>query len=161
MPKHSIGKEMLEVAMQLERNGHDCYLAMAERAQLEEVRYTLNWLADSEMEHMRAFRNMLARLDSYAPPEGPVAHQMRIQEVAESSALFAEKNVESELNKRISTDLEAIEIAIEHKENFLSLYKEIEGMVEGEDRTVLEMILEEERKHLSELRYHAAKLKSV
>ena len=58
------------------------------------------------------------------------------------------------------TDVEALEIGIGFEKDSILFYSEIRGMVPRQDQEIVDVITNEEKKHLSELSYMAHKLKS-
>lgn len=58
------------------------------------------------------------------------------------------------------TDVEALEIGIGFEKDSILLYSEMRGMVPRQDQEIVDMITNEEKKHLSELTYMVNKLSS-
>lgn len=161
MSEVSVGKEFLELAIEIEKNGRSFYESMAKLGKAKEVRSTFLQLAARELEHENAFRDMLNRLGGYRPAQSYSGeHYQYIKDIADS-AIFSGERVRSTLAKGVLTDIEAVEIGIGFEKDSVLFYSEIRGMVPKPDQELIDMIVSEEKKHLSELGYVANKLRGV
>ncbi len=160
MTEESIGKEFLELAIEIEKKGRSFYESVAQQGQDKEVRDVFMQLATREKEHENAFRDMLSRLGGYQPrQEYPGEHYQYIKDLADSS-IFAGERAQAALAKKTMTDVEAIETGIGFEKDSILFYSEMRGMVPRQDRQIVDMIVNEEKKHLSELTYMADRLRS-
>lgn len=157
MSEKSPGKEFLEVAIEIERNGYKLYELASENKD-KEVRDILLQLAGREREHEHTFRDMLTRVDGYVP-EDPCENYEYIKSVADSS-IFTGERVQALMTKRAMTDIEAVEAGIGFEKDSILLYSEVRGMVPRQDQDIIDMIVNEEKKHLSELNHMANKIRS-
>lgn len=161
MPEVSIGKEFLELAIEIERNGRSFYESMASLGKAKEVRGTFRQLAGREREHEKIFRDMLDRLGGYRPAQSYSGeHYQYIKGIADS-AIFSGESVKSALAKEVLTDIEAVETGIGFEKDSILFYSETRGMVPKPDQEIIDMIVSEEKKHLSELAYIANKLRGA
>jgi rubrerythrin len=104
---------------------------------------------------------MLNRLGGYRPAQSYSGeHYQYIKDIADS-AIFSGERVRSTLAKGVLTDIEAVEIGIGFEKDSVLFYSEIRGMVPKPDQELIDMIVSEEKKHLSELGYVANKLRGV
>ncbi len=155
----SIGKETIELAIQIERNGREFYHTLAGSSRDKEVREVFKRLALMEQEHENIFRDLLIRLGGYHPAQiHPGEHFQYIKGLADST-LFTRERARMALNRIVATDIEAFEIGIGFEKDSILLYEEIMGLMPPQDRTILEIVISEEKKHLSELAYQASRLR--
>ncbi len=160
MPEKSIGKEFLELAIAIEKNGRTFYESVARQNRAKQVQAVFAQLAAREKEHEDTFRNMLNRLGGYQPPQKYASeHYQYIRELSNSS-IFSNERVQSVLLKKAITDIEAFETGIGFEKDSILFYSEVRGMVPWPEQEIIDMIINEEKKHLSELAYMANKLRS-
>ncbi len=157
MAEKSAGKEFLELAIEIERNGYNFY-ELAAQDKSKEVRDILMQLAGREREHEHTFRDMLTRVGGYVA-ENPCENYQYIKDLADSS-IFTGKQAQALLTQKTMTDITAVEAGISFEKDSILLYSEVRGMVPRQDQDIIDMITNEEKKHLSELMYLANKVRS-
>lgn len=155
----SLGKEFLEVAIEIERNGRKFYETVAQQGKDKEVKQVFTQLAAREAEHEHTFRDMLTRLGGYIPAE-PCENYKYVKSLADAS-VFTKERAEALMAKKAMTDVEAMETGIGFEKDAILFYSEMLGMVPRQDREILDMIINEEKKHLSELTYMANRLRAI
>jgi rubrerythrin len=156
MIETSVGKEFLEIAIEMERNGFAFYESVQTKD--EEARNIFKQLAAREKEHEHTFRDILSGLGGYSPEKSCENYQY-IKNVANSS-IFTGDRANILLSKKTKTDAEAIEAGIGFEKDSILFYSEVRGMVPRKDQDIIDAIVNEEKKHLSELMYIANKIKS-
>jgi rubrerythrin len=153
------GKDFLKFAIEIEKNGRTFYESVAKKAQNQEARSVFVQLAEREKEHEKTFRDMLDRLGRYEPAQKyPAEHFQYIRDLADSSIFTAER-VNTLLSKKAIADIEAMESGIGFEKDSVLFYSEVRGMLPRQEQQVIDMIINEEKKHLSELTYMANKLR--
>ena len=160
MTEKSVGKEFLELAIEIEKNGRFFYESVARHDRTKEVRDIFARLAAREKEHENTYREMLNRLGGYKPTQNyPGEHYQYIRNLADSSIFTGERARRLLLNKVI-TDVEALETGIGFEKDSILFYSEMRGMIPRQEQEIVDIIISEEKKHLSELTYMANKIKS-
>jgi rubrerythrin len=159
MAERSTGKEFLEPAIEIEKNGRFFYEVVARLNRNKEVEEVFAKLAAHEKEHENTFRDMLARLGGYRPHQKYAGeHYQYIRDLAASS-IFAGERVQALLSRKPATDVEALEVGIGFEKDSILFYSEMRGMVPEQDREIVDVIINEEKTHLSELTYMTNKLR--
>ncbi len=156
MAEKSVGKEFLELAIEIERNGYRFY-ELAAQDKSKEVSDIFIQLAGREREHEHTFRDILTRVGGYIP-ENPCENYKYIKSLADSS-IFVSEQAQSLLSGKAMTDIEAVEAGISFEKDSILFYLEVRGMVPRHDQDIMDMITNEEKKHLSELMYMANKIR--
>ena len=160
MSQTSIGKEFLEVAIEIEKNGRSFYEAIARQDRSKEVRDIFARLAVREKEHENTYREIMNRLGGYNPRQQYAGeHDQYISQLGNFSILNAEQ-ARRILTKKTITDMEAIELGINLEKDSILFYSEIRGMVPVQDQDLIDIITNGEKKHLSEFIYMANNLRS-
>ncbi len=157
MAEKSPGKEFLEIAIEIERSGYKLYELAADQKS-KEVRDILLQLAGREREHEHTFRDMLTRVDGYIP-ENPCENYDYIRSVADSNVFVGER-IWKLLTQKAMTDIEVLEAGIGFEKDSILFYSEIRGMLPKLSQNIIDMIVNEEKKHLSELTYLVNKIRS-
>jgi len=157
MSEKAVGKEFLELAIEIERNGYRFY-ELAGRDKSKQVSNIFMELAGQERVHEHTFRDMLAHVGSYIP-ESPCENYKYVKSLADTS-IFAGEQAWRLLSEKVMTDIEAVEAGIGFEKDSILLYSEVRGMVPRQDQDIMDMITNEEKKHLSELMYMANKIRS-
>lgn len=98
------------------------------------------------------------RVGGYLPENACENHEY-IRNIADSN-VFVGKRIWTLLTKKAITDIEVLEAGIGFEKDSILLYSEIRGMLPRQDQNIIDMIVNEEKKHLSELTYLAGKLRS-
>jgi len=144
------GREMLEVALVIEKTGETFYTTLAQKAQQPLSRAAYDFLAVQERHHFQAFKKML---DSLGEPPAPEAyageHAAYVQSLARDR-VFPDDQVAREMATK-ATDLEAINIALGAERDSLLFYWEMRGLVRQVDQAVVDRVMDEERSHVQRL----------
>ena len=160
MSQTSIGKEFLEVAIEIEKNGRSFYEAIARQDRAKGVRDIFARLAVREKEHENTYREIMNHLGGYNPRQQYAGeHDQYISQLGNSS-IFTAEQARRILTKKTITDIEAIELGINLEKDSILFYSEIRGMVPVQDQDLIDIITNEEKKHLSEFIYMANNLRS-
>ncbi len=159
MSETPIGKEFLELAIEIEKNGRVFYEFLAKQDRTEEVKDVFAKLAAREKEHENTFRDILSRLGGYRPQQKYAGeHYQYIRDLADSS-IFTGERAQRAFTRIIMSDIKAIEIGIGFEKDSILFYSEIRGMVPRQDQELIDIITNEEKKHLNEFTYMANRLK--
>jgi rubrerythrin len=159
MSQISIGKEVLEAAIEIEKNGRSFYEALARQDRSKEARDVFARLAVREKEHENTYKEIMNRLGSYNPrPQYAGEHDRYVSQLV-SSSIFTAEQARRILAKKSMTDIEAIEVGINLEKDSILFYSEVRGMVPGQDQEIVDVITSEEKKHLSELLYMTSRLR--
>ncbi|OGO04097.1 MAG: hypothetical protein A2Y60_04735 [Chloroflexi bacterium RBG_13_54_9] len=147
----SLGREVLEVAIEIEKNGRSFYEFMAKQAKGSEVWDTFTFLAGQEQKHEETFREMLNRLGGYQPAQAyPGEHYQYIKDLADSE-IFVGDRVQAVLAREMASYDESLDIAIGFEKDSILLYSEIRGFVPKDDQDIVEKVVFEEKTHLRQL----------
>ncbi len=106
------GKELVEIAIGIERNGAIFYDSLVNSTQDVMVRGAYKYLADKEREHIEVFHNMLGSVGEYQPPETHTEEYALYLKALVDSAVFTDDQVARAMAQKVSSDAEAIQIAL-------------------------------------------------
>lgn len=143
-------KEILEAAIQIEKNGQLFYELMGQKAADKPALEVFKNLAQQEKEHLVHLHELARGLAD--PPETWEREEfsMYMAELAESH-VFRSDGSAQKAAKEVSGDLAAIEMGIRFEKDTLLFMEGLRSIVRKQEKEILEKILEWERAHLVEL----------
>ena len=145
------GRELINIAVGIERNGAVFYDSLADSTRDAAVQGTYKYLADKEKEHIGIFRNMLGSVGDYQPPETLTEEYDSYLKALTDSLVFTDDQVAREIARKVNSDIEAIQIALGAEKDSILFYSEIRDLVRMPDRDVVNKIIEEEKSHVRQL----------
>lgn len=142
-------KEVLDIAVQIERNGEKVYRYALENTSHEKPLELLRWLAEEEVKHVEWLTDLRSRF------EGPDADN----ELEEMAREILQGILGSQSFSLEETDLpklkdlnQLIDTAIEFEKDTVLFYEALKAVVaEEEVANVLNAIIKEERRHVDAL----------
>ena len=148
-------EEILEIAIETERQGAAFYERLADSAQDERVKEECRRLVAFEREHEKTFRHLLGQQDvqralsSLQPDQLSDKYQQYLSALVDSNMLPDEEAAQR-LAEDAESEAEAINVALQMEKNTILFYQELQNLL-GEQAGILQTILDEERSHVYEL----------
>jgi rubrerythrin len=142
--------ELYRVAVQMERNGLAFYSQVARQTKDAATRAVYEYLAASEKRHLRKFRTLLSHTARSSAPEGYRGEYRNYliallkDKVFPSSAAARSRAARSSAGTALSTGIKA------EKDSIL-FYSGLLDLIPSHERTAVEKILAEEKRHLRRL----------
>jgi len=145
------GRELIEIAIGIEKNGATFYDSLAGSTKNQEAKSTYKYLADQEKEHAAVFQKMLSLVSEYKPPETYTEDYQRYLKALIDSLVFTDDKVTLETAKKVKSDAEAIQVGVGAEKDSILFYMEVKELVRPAERKVVKKIIEEEKSHLRQL----------
>lgn len=143
-------KEILDLAIRLEKNGEAAYRKAIQTTSDQELRAMLDWMAGEEARHGQWFSKLKTALDQGSPNPFHEEMSRRLIEELVGGQSFSLKEVDF---SKVAGLGELISIFIEFEKDTVLFYEMIGPFVEhGETRTHLETIIAEEYRHIARLK---------
>ncbi len=142
--------DILDVAIQLERNGEKIFRDAARATENTELAELLEWMADQEKEHVECFESMKKTVKK--PFDDPTIQEMgrEILQDALKGAGFDLENVDFSKMENIR---ELLNVSIEFEKDTATFYDLLRNFVDDDEtRELLDKIIEEEHNHARLLR---------
>jgi rubrerythrin len=145
------GSELVEIAVQMEKNGMQFYAAAADAVGNARARGLLRDLAADEVQHLRIFQGLLTNLaladlnESY-----PGEYQVYLQAHVDGQ-VFTEARMKRLLAQQSLSEREALQFGLDSEKDAILYYTEMLRFVPGADQKTVQGIIEEEKKHLAKL----------
>lgn len=144
--------EIMEEAIQLEKDGEKFYRESAGKTENPLARRTFEWLADEEVEHRRVFETAYAAIegtDACPAPEELGRDHTAATEAAREIFAQALADVKGELPRDDEVE-RAYATAMQMERDTITLYADRAREAEDEnERKLYELLLAEERDHLN------------
>lgn len=150
MPFELSNREIIDIAMGIERRGISFYDVMAKSADDEASREIFESLVEMEREHLDTFRGMLDEIDGQ-PGEPATAERSEYIRALMDSAVFTDDLITGEMATQADTDIKAIELGIGAEKDSLLFYYEIKDSLPPKIAPLLDRIITEEKTHLWQL----------
>lgn len=145
------GRELIEIAIGIEKNGAVFYDSLAGSTKNPGARDTYKNLADKEREHAAIFQNMMVTVSAYKPPETYTEQYNLYLKALIDSLVFADDKVSLKMARKVNSDAEALQIAMGAEKDSILFYVEVRDLVRRSERRVVGKIIEEEKSHLRQL----------
>lgn len=145
------GGEILELAVEIERNGYAFYEALAGKTPHHKVKEVCRFLAAEERAHEVTFARMLQNpaqalsLESY-----PGELERYVKDLAESR-VFPHGRAGAAALARAGSDTTALEMAIGFEKDSLLFLFELRALARRPDQKTVDAIIAEERGHVLKL----------
>jgi rubrerythrin len=142
--------ELYRVAVQMERNGLSFYSQVARQTRDEATKAVYEYLAASEKRHLKKFKALLSHTAKSSPPESYRGEYRNYliallkDKVFPSSAVARSRASRSSARAALSTGIKA------EKDSIL-FYSGLLDLIPAHERTAVEKVLAEEKRHLRRL----------
>ncbi|HID96109.1 MAG TPA: rubrerythrin [Candidatus Latescibacteria bacterium] len=145
------GGEILDVAVQIERNGHKFYTELQKTAKDQRVQELAAYLADQELHHFRDFEALRDRLGDFQPSWESYTgeYEAYVRALAEGH-IFGDPASKELLNKATGEE-EALCMAMGFERDSILFYSEMSNLVPERERGAVEELTEQEKEHLRKL----------
>ena len=148
-------EEILQIAIEAERQGAAFYERLADSAQDERVKEECRRLVAFEREHEKTFRHLLGQrdvqraLDSLQPSQLSDEYREYFSALVHSNML-PDEEAARQLAEEAASEADAVNIALQMEKNTILFYQELQNLL-GQEAGVLQTVLDEERSHVYEL----------
>ena len=155
------GSELINIAIGIERRGITFYDIMARSTKNAIASEVFKYLGDMERDHIRTFQGILAEADKYQFPETPAGEYTTYLQALVDSAVFTDDLVTSEMATKVSSDIEAMELAIGAEKDSILFYYEMKDLMPQRAQPTVNKIIAEEKSHLRQLSELKKKLAAI
>jgi len=145
------GSEVVELGIQIERNGLDFYSTLAKQTKNESARGLFQYLANEEEKHIKAFQGILDKNEKYEPQGLDADDYFAYMNALAEEYVFTKENKGKEIAKKIKSDKEAVDIGIGFEKDSIIFYEGIKKVVPEFDYKILDELIMQEQNHLRQL----------
>ena len=145
------GSEIVELGIQIEKNGRDFYDTLVRQSKNKKAKEIFKYLAGEEEKHIAIFRRILDKLEKYEPPESYPGEYFAYMNALASDYVFTQKNKGEEIAKNITSDKEAVDTGIGFEKDSILFYQGMRKVVPEYDHGVIDELIAQEQNHLRQL----------
>ena len=145
-------QEIIEIAIEIEKNGAAFYRDLAASADTARLRDLFAFLAEEEKSHIARFQEILESVGGYQVSEAYYATQyMGYMKALADERVFKSDISASEIADGVRSPREAIDIAISFEKESILFFHGMWELAPESHRKAIEKLLNEERDHLRRL----------
>lgn len=145
------GSEVVEIGIQIEKNGRDFYSVLATQSKSTKAKDIFKYLAEQEEKHIVVFQGILDKTDKYEPQGLDVDQYYAYMNALASESVFTQKDKGKELAQKVKNDKEAIDIGIGAEKDSMVFYEGIKKVVPGYGQELIDEVIIQEQGHLKQL----------
>jgi len=145
------GSELLEIAVEIEKNGRDFYNTLIEKSKNTEVREMFKYLSREEERHITVFKDMLGKIGNYKPASINAEDYYAYMNLLASEHVFTRKDKGKEFASKAATDIAAIDMGIGFEKDSIVFYQGMKKAVPHKEEKIVDEIISEEQEHLKQL----------
>jgi rubrerythrin len=138
--------EIVELAIQIEKNGKRFYSDIKKKTDSAEAREAFDRLAKDEDEHLKAFNEIFNGVCDYSPEGAYPDEYFSFMNSLASEYIFTEENRAVAENYT-----EALDLGIKMEKDSILFYQEMKKMVPERSRDTIDRIITEEKGHFRKL----------
>jgi len=145
------GSEIVELGIQIEKNGKDFYSTLVKQSKNQKAKETFKYLAGEEEKHIATFQKVLDSVHKYEPPETYPGEYFAYMNALASDYVFTQKEKGEEVAKRARSDKEAIDLGIGFEKDSILFYEGMRKVVPPYDHKIVDELIGQEQDHLRQL----------
>jgi len=143
--------EIVEIGIQIEKNGGDFYNTLTRQAKNPAASRIFKYLAGEEEKHIAVFQKILDSLDRYEPAQAYPGEYFAYMSALAGEYVFTQKNKGEETAKSIRNDREAIDMGIGFEKDSIIFYEGMKRLIPEYELGVLSELIAQEQGHLRQL----------
>jgi rubrerythrin len=145
-------QEIIEIAIEIEKNGEEFYRIMAESSNTVPLRDLFNYLSAEENKHKQKFAEILKSAGGYQISEIYYATEyMGYMRAIADERVFTKDVSYIDLARELVSPKQAIDVAIAFEKDTIIFLHEMLDMFDQYEKSAIEQLLAEERMHISKL----------
>lgn len=145
------GSEVVEMGIQIEKNGRDFYDGALKLSKNPKAKETFGFLRGEEEKHIKTFEGMLSKVKKYEPSEAYPGEYFSYLKTLSEEYVFTKKDKGMEAAKEIKTDTEGVDLGIKFENESISFYEGMKKVVLEGEQKIIDKLIEEEQSHLKKL----------
>ncbi len=145
------GSEIVEMGIQIEKNGKDFYETLPGQSKSEEAKGIFKYLAQEEKKHIVTFQKILDSVHKYEPPESYPGEYFAYMNALASEYVFTKENKGGEIAKDTKSDKEAVELGLKFEKDSIIFYEGMKKVVPGNQHEIVDALIAQEKNHFCKL----------
>ncbi|MCK4251514.1 ferritin family protein [candidate division WOR-3 bacterium] len=142
--------EVFQFAIRIEENGEKFYRQMVQKFDEPKIKELFSFLVDEEIKHKKIYEEMVSKIEKYEPFETFPGEYFAYLRAYADKIIFTQEEFDEEI-ARIKDINAALDYAINAELDSILYYQEIKNLVSENQRSTIDKIIEEERRHFVKL----------
>ena len=143
--------EIVEMGIQIEKNGRDFYNAICQKSKDPHAAEVFKLLAGEEEKHIGIFSSLLGKVQEHEPPQIYTDEYIAYMNALACEYVFTQKDKGLEIAKGIKTDKQAVELGIDFEKDSIIFYEGMKKAVPEYSLGVINELIRQEEIHLKKL----------
>ena len=145
------GSEIVEIGIQIEKNGRDFYNTLFKRSKSPKAQEIFSFLAGEEEKHIKVFQGILEKTTKYEAQGLDSDDYFAYMNALASEHIFTKENTGEMVAKAIKNDKEAVIKAIGFEKDSIIFYEGMKKIVPNYDIKIVDALIIQEQGHLRQL----------
>jgi len=145
------GSEIVEMAIQIEKNGRDFYNKVSEFLKGKDTKRIFKYLASQEEKHIKVFEDMLSAVKKYEPSEAYTDEYFSYIKALSEEHIFTKKKKGKEIADTVKDGRRAVELGLSFERDSILFYYEMKNFVPESEHNIIDNLIREEQMHLKKL----------
>lgn len=146
-----VASEIVELGIQIEKNGRDFYNTLIKNSKNPKAKETFKYLADEEERHITVFQKILDSVEKYEPAQAYPGEYFAYMNALASEYVFTQNDKGEQIAKTMKTDKEAMDLAIGLEKDSVIFYEGMKKVVPEYDLKIVNELIIQEQNHLKQL----------
>ena len=143
--------EIVEVGVQIEKNGMDFYNEVASNSKTPKAKEIFQFLACEEQKHITMFQKILEAVQKYEPAESYPGEYFAYMNALASDHVFTQQDKGVEIAKTAKSDIDAVELGIGFEKDSIIFYEGMKKVVPEHGHNLVDELIHQEQEHLKKL----------
>jgi len=145
------GSEIVELGIEIERNGRDFYNTLVSQSKNQKAGEIFRYLAGEEDKHIKVFQDILNKTEKYEPSGLDTDDYFAYMNALASEYVFTQKDKGEEIAKTIKNDKEAVNMGIGFEKDSIIFYEGMKKAVPEYGLKIINELIMQEQSHLKKL----------
>ena len=145
------GSEIVQLGIQIEKNGQDFYNTLSAQTKNEKAKGLFAYLAGEEAKHIQFFKKILEKTTKYEPAGLDAEEYYAYMNALASEHVFTQKDKGEEAARKIKNDGQAVDIGIGFEKESIIFYEGMKKTVPDYDQVIIDQLIAQEQSHLMQL----------
>ncbi len=143
--------EVIELGIQIEKNGKDFYDTLANQSKNQKAIQIFKYLSVQENLHISVFKKMLDTVQGYEPVESFPGEYAAYMNALANEHVFTQAGKGLEIARRVVSDKEAVDLGIGFEKDSIIFYEGMKKLVPEYDWKIIQELIQQEQGHLTQL----------
>ncbi len=137
------GSEIVEIAVEIEKNGRDFYNNVSESLKDENIRRIFKYLSGQEEKHIKIFKDMLSTVKKYEPSEAYTDEYFSYIKALSEEHVFTKKKKGKEVADTVKDGKKAVELGLGFEKDSILFYYEMKNFVLESEHNIIDSLIRE------------------